>query len=161
MRKQPWFILAVVVAALLSLAFFAGACGGDGEEDGDGDGPEPTAADGGAGGEVDVSMTEFAFDLSADSVAAGTVSFNLTNDGTIQHDFLVIKTDEAPDKLPYDDETFQEKIDDVDLIGRVEEALEAGDSGILEFDLDAGSYVLICNIATHYEGGMHSAFTVE
>jgi len=40
------------------------------------------------------------------------------------------------------------------------EDIEAGTSPTLTVDLDAGSYVLICNITGHYDAGMHTALTV-
>jgi len=30
----------------------------------------------------------------------------------------------------------------------------------LQTNLEAGSYVIICNLPAHYESGMHTAFTV-
>jgi uncharacterized cupredoxin-like copper-binding protein len=31
----------------------------------------------------------------------------------------------------------------------------------LTFDLDAGAYVLICNVPTHYEQGMRGTVTLD
>ena len=37
----------------------------------------------------------------------------------------------------------------------------AGETASDTFTLEAGEYVLICNIAGHYAGGMFTGFTVE
>jgi uncharacterized cupredoxin-like copper-binding protein len=47
-----------------------------------------------------------------------------------------------------------------ELIGEIE-SIGAGDIEVLNVMLDAGNYALICNIAGHYEQGMHASFVVE
>jgi uncharacterized cupredoxin-like copper-binding protein len=39
--------------------------------------------------------------------------------------------------------------------------LNKGDSKDLTVDLKPGKYVVICNLPTHYQLGMHAAFTVK
>ena len=34
-------------------------------------------------------------------------------------------------------------------------------SELVTAELTAGAYVLICNVASHYQSGMHTAFTVQ
>ena len=47
------------------------------------------------------------------------------------------------------------------LIGRIDESdLGAGEAASATFDLAPGKYVLICNLADHYEGGMYASFEV-
>jgi uncharacterized cupredoxin-like copper-binding protein len=58
-----------------------------------------------------------------------------------------------------------------DIVDEIEEdQLQAGDSASLDVDLEAGSYVLLCNLVeteesgeteSHYAEGMHTDFTVE
>ena len=58
--------------------------------------------------------------------------------------------------------------DQVDLIDEIE-PFAVGTRAAIALDLEAGAYLLICNIAeeedgtieSHYELGMHTAFTVE
>ncbi len=40
------------------------------------------------------------------------------------------------------------------------EDIAGGSSESLTVKLDAGKYVLICNLPSHYEQGMHTGFTV-
>ena len=43
---------------------------------------------------------DFASSLDQTSVASGDVTFHITNEGSSTHEFVVFKTDLAPDKLP-------------------------------------------------------------
>jgi uncharacterized cupredoxin-like copper-binding protein len=127
--------------------------------------PEPRPDD---ATEVDVTLTEFAIEPSATSAPAGNVYFLVANDGPNDpHEFVVIKSDLAPDALPVEDGKVPE--DEVDFIDEIE-PFAVGSTGSITLDLEAGSYVLICNIVeveadgkieSHYEEGMRAAFTVE
>ena len=97
---------------------------------------------------------------SEDSAAAGTVTFNTTSDGQIFHNLRVIATDLDPDALPVDDATFTVDESQVDVVGSIAD-LDPGDAEELTVELEAGNYVLICNIPTHYDIGMTVGFTVE
>ena len=124
--------------------------------------PEPTAA--AAETSVDVSLNDqpaFVVEPSIDSVSAGAVTFNVSNDGAIPHNLRVIATDLAPDSLPTDDATFTADEAQLDVVASTTQDLLAGDTEELTVDLEAGNYVLICNFPTHYDVGMRVAFTVE
>lgn len=163
------FRLVLSILALLSLALFV-ACGDDDDDDDGGDDGGATTAAGGEGTEVAVGLQEFAINLDIDSGPAGAFTFNITNEGPDDiHEFVVFKTDLAPDALPTaDDGTVDEEGEGVELEGEVEDvAVDANET--LELDLEAGKYVFICNIAeehegeleVHYELGMRTGFTVE
>jgi uncharacterized cupredoxin-like copper-binding protein len=51
----------------------------------------------------------------------------------------------------------EDKVDGIDEA----EDIAPGTTATLTTDLKAGSYVIICNLPTHYESGMHAAFTVD
>ena len=162
MGKKRLFILVGAVIAILSLAFLAAACGEDEEGDGAetppaGETPPETPA-----GEttVDISLVEFDLILSTDTVPAGTVTFNLSNDGAAVHNLRVVKTDLAPDALPYNEDDFMVDESQVDVSASSED-IDVGETGVVTADLEAGSYVLICNIPTHYEADMYTTFTVQ
>ena len=40
-------------------------------------------------------------------------------------------------------------------------SIPAGKSAAVTIDLTAGKYVFICNVAGHYQLGMHTGFTVD
>ena len=122
------------------------------------------------GGEVEVTLQEFSITLGAESVPAGDVTFNVTNEGPNDpHEFVVFQTDLAPDALPTaEDGSVDEAGEGVTLIDEIED-IAVDDSPTLTVPLEAGSYVFICNIVeeeegaleSHYQEGMRVGFTVE
>lgn len=121
---------------------------------------------GGDGG-VGATLKDFEIDLAETSATAGEVTFNIKNDGPSEHEFVVFKTDLAPDALPtIEDDNGLTLVDeegagpDLELIDEAEAI--APDSSIdLTVTLDAGSYVIICNVPDHYAQGMHAGFTAN
>ena len=157
------------VAALAVLFLVAAACSSD--DDGGSTGSTGgTAGTGststGGGTSVDVTVQEFAVLPAQESAPAGEVTFNVTNTGPEDtHEFVVFKTDLAPDALPTaPDGSVDEEGEGLELIDEIED-IEVGDTPSLTVSLDPGSYVLICNIVesgeVHYTSGMRTAFTVE
>jgi len=156
----------VSAAAVLSLVS-AGCSSSNGAES---TGASGTSASGGSGaaGAVDVTLQEYAIIPGAASATAGTVTFDVTNTGPDDvHEFVVIKTDLAPDALPTNkDGTVDEEAAGLEPQGEVED-VAVGDTQSLTLDLSAGNYVFICNIyeddthESHYQEGMRVAFTVD
>jgi uncharacterized cupredoxin-like copper-binding protein len=73
----------------------------------------------------------------------------------------VFKTDLPPDQLPTnEDGDVDEEGEGVEAIDEVED-IAGGSDAELTVNLDAGSYVVICNLPGHYRQGMHAAFTVS
>lgn len=90
------------------------------------------------------------------TVPAGPVTIKLSNKGIIQHEMVVLKTDEPIDGLVVGDD---HKVSEDASVGEVGE-IGAGTSGTVTLDLIPGNYALVCNIALHYGLGMRTAFTV-
>jgi uncharacterized cupredoxin-like copper-binding protein len=152
MRKQHALLAVLFVALLVAMT----SCSGD--DDGGG-----TTADGdsGEGTTVDVVEKDFAIAPSPTDASAGTVAFAVTNEGPSTHEFVVFQTDLAPEDLPLaDDGTVDEEGEGLTSVDEIED-IAPGDTPTLEVSLDAGSYVLICNIPGHYGQGMHAGFTVS
>ena len=118
---------------------------------------------------VEVTLEEWAVVLSVSDVPAGAVTFEVTNDGPNDiHEFVVVRTDLAPSELPTDEDgAVLEDGDGMEVIDEIED-LVVGSTETLALDLEAGKYVLICNIVeedageteSHYAMGMRTAFTV-
>ena len=112
---------------------------------------------GGPDGDLSATEKDFSIDLGASSAPAGSVTFNISNEGPSTHEFVIIKTDDAPDALPVKDNEVQE--DGLNVVDEQED-IAPSTTGVLQTNLEAGSYVIICNLPAHYESGMHTAFTV-
>ncbi len=144
--------MAVVIAA------GAAAC----SDDNDGD------SDGGTAGSsvVNLDLFEYRIVPDLDAVAAGSVTFNASNVGGAAHDLVIIRTDLAPDALPAgEDGAVEESGAGIAVIGRIGEFAAQSDASIT-VDLEAGSYVLICNIVegdalSYYQEGMYRALTIR
>ncbi len=125
---------------------------------------EPVGDPASADTTVTLSLDEWSIQPSRDSVPAGAIAFDAENDGTMPHEVVVVKAD-SPDALPTTDNGgFDEgAIPDDQLIGEIE-PFPAGQDCTGVFDLQPGSYVLLCNISegdlNHFAKGMVATFTV-
>jgi uncharacterized cupredoxin-like copper-binding protein len=107
------------------------------------------------------SVKEWEVDIDAVGATAGDVTFTMTNSGTIQHEFLVVKTDIADGKIPLGaDNRFSEEGEGLAVIDEIPE-WNIKETKTLTVKLDPGNYQLLCNIEGHYANGMHTAFVVS
>jgi plastocyanin len=88
---------------------------------------------------VTVNAVDFDFELSEDSYAAGTYTFEVTNTGNMPHNFVVEKDGE-------------------DVAGT--EVLQPGGTATLEVTLEEGDYFFYCGVGQHRANGMETAVTV-
>ena len=123
--------------------------------------PEPTATPTPAVTAVSVELGEYYVTPSVASVPAGTVDFTITNVDRRDHVFILIKTDLAPDALVMAGTAADPAASGTVLGAIPREELGPGATVDASFELEAGSYVLICNRGSHYSRGMTTAFTVE
>lgn len=162
MRRSLMLVMVAAGALVLS------ACGG-GSSDQGADTGAAIPSEGNGGNTIAVSLGESGPDsmylrLSQDTVAAGSVTFVVTNEGQKEHEFIVIQTDTPAGDFPllpesedadhnFDEEAVGTALDEV-------EALAAGDTGEITLTLEPGHYALVCNIRPHYEEGMWADFEV-
>ncbi|MBI4493858.1 MAG: copper-binding protein [Chloroflexi bacterium] len=119
---------------------------------------EAEAADPGA---VQIALSEWAVAPSVATVSAGAVTIQATNQGQLEHELVLLRTDLAPDALPLQaDGTRVDEDAAGEGVGEIED-LEAGTTGADTFDLAPGTYVLICNVPGHYQAGMVATLQVE
>jgi len=127
---------------------------------------------GSAGTTVTATLKEWEIKLSSGDLKAGDIQINFTNNGDKEHEFLVRKTDLAPDKLPLvtsgeDKGRVDEESSQLTEVGNTSEiaVLPPGSTGLsLRLTLQPGHYVVFCNLHVndlfHYKKGMHTEFTV-
>ncbi|MGH2559247.1 MAG: cupredoxin domain-containing protein [Thermomicrobiales bacterium] len=90
------------------------------------------------GNTVDVTLTEFAIDAPT-TVAAGAVTFVVTNAGAIEHNF---------------------EIEGQGIEEEFAEDLQPGETGELTLTLEPGAYEVYCPVGNHAEQGMEIELTV-
>lgn len=128
---------------MLSLALFACA---------------PAAAVDVSGAQVIVELRDYTVKTSVPSVPAGKVKIGIRNLAGMVHDLVVLKTETAIDKLPIDGGSAKAK--EEGKVGGIE-SIGAGRVTALTLDLVPGNYILLCNVAGHYQLGMRTAFKVD
>ena len=172
---RPVRMLVVLGVAVLSVS--VAACGGD-------DDSSTSAADKGTVVNIALGESGLTYFVRPDqtTVEAGTVTFAVTNEGELTHEFVVYSNldNVATSDLPINAEEDEANLVEENIIGAAPYATppivpsdkEPGDAdhripgggwgAELTVDLAAGEYILLCNQSGHYTGGkQYSAFTVE
>jgi len=124
--------------------------------------PSPSAST------VGVTLQEWAVVVDDASVPAGEITFSVTNDGPNDvHEFVILRTDLDPGDLPVDEHgAVTEAGEGIEVVDEIED-IPVGETQEVSVELEAGSYVLLCNIYSadeneaHYAEGMRIAFLVE
>lgn len=93
------------------------------------------------------------------AVPTGDFRFELSNADGVRHSFVVVRTDLEGEDLPLANGRVDLE-EAGELVGTVETVLPGGSQG-RTFSLPPGRYVLYCDIAGHYEGGMYYTLVVE
>ena len=99
------------------------------------------------------------------------MTFVVKNDGTIEHEAVVLKTNVPFDKLPItyggdppapvDDRCRTRSSEDTNIGETGDPNLKPGDTRTFTIKhMAAGDYVVVCNIAQHYAKGMRAALEV-
>jgi uncharacterized cupredoxin-like copper-binding protein len=158
----------LAISTVLVLALTGTACSNNDEGGGATTGGATTggattggATTGGAAGTVSVTLADFSVTPDPTSASAGEITFDIHNTASQTHEFVVFKTDLAPEDLPLNkDGDVDEEGKGVEHIDEVED-ITGGSDAQLPVNLETGSYVLICNLPGHYQSGMHAGFTVS
>lgn len=88
---------------------------------------------------IQVSGTDFAFRLPESELQPGRYSFDLTNDGNVEHNLV---------------------IDGPGVEDAATETIDPGQSSSVEAELQAGSYAFYCSVPGHRQAGMELDVTV-
>ncbi|MGH9212714.1 MAG: hypothetical protein ACRD2C_18900 [Acidimicrobiales bacterium] len=126
---------------------------------------------------TDITATNYAFDGIPDELPTGVTSFEMTNDGTDVHEFVLFRkndgvTQSAEDLLALPPE---EALQQVTQVG-FQDLVSPGDASYSVVDLAAGDYVAVCFLPVgmtseqepppadappHFTHGMFAEFTVS
>jgi len=126
---------------------------------------EPASTDAPAGdaqGAVAVSMVEWAVEAPTE-IAAGTVTFDVTNEGNFPHHFAIARGNSYEELPQAGGGAIDEAALGDDFLGRTAN-LDGGGVETIEFDLEPGNYVFFCNIAgtvSHAAQGQVLSVTVS
>jgi uncharacterized cupredoxin-like copper-binding protein len=131
-----------LVLITAAVAMVGSACGGSSGAGGDG---------------IEATLNDTSIQLSATDIASGDITFQVSNAGTLTHEFEVFATALADDALPVDESVVQSG--DLDDEGEVED-VAPGTTVDFDVTLAPGHYVAICNLPGHYQRGMHVGFSV-
>jgi len=106
-------------------------------------------------------VKEWKISTNTPSHVAGPITFYLDNQGNIDHEFVIIQTDTLAKDLVAKVDPATMRLDEELLTSPGEYGdLAAGVTGVVTIDLPAGHYVLMCNIADHYQLGMYADLEV-
>lgn len=127
----------LLLAGVGAVAILATGCGDDGGGDGADDAIEATA-------------TDFEFEPDDWTVPAGDFSLELTNDGAVDHEF-VIMNEEIDSEADFAEDLVLDEVE-----------APPGETVDYDFTVDeAGTYQVLCALEGHFDAGMEGTLTVE
>jgi uncharacterized cupredoxin-like copper-binding protein len=152
----------VAPALLATVAIAFAGCGGSDSSSSTTE--TVTTGGGGAGGKaLEVKMGDYFFSPADATAKAGPTVIEAPNEGTVEHELVVFKSEMDPAKLPTEanGEVNEEKMDKIaESAGEIPD-VEAGDTKTGNFELTPGKYVIFCNLPGHYAQGMYGTLTVK
>ncbi|MDH5606638.1 MAG: cupredoxin domain-containing protein [Anaerolineae bacterium] len=86
--------------------------------------------------QVQVTLTEWGINLDISEVPAGEVIFTVSNQGLLEHNFLIEGTEIQLDLIPVNSQA------------------------AITVNLEPGRYMILCSLPGHEEAGMRTEFTV-
>jgi uncharacterized cupredoxin-like copper-binding protein len=163
-----------VLLGIASLSLAVASCGDDNDTEGPADRGEVISA------ELGESGPKFFVRPEKNTADSGTVTFAVTNMGKLYHEFIVYSNADGidPGDLPVNEEGEADLVEE-NIVGEAPYATppivppdkEPGDAdhriraegwgAELTVDLEAGKYILLCNLAGHYSAGQYAAFTAQ
>jgi uncharacterized cupredoxin-like copper-binding protein len=133
---------ALLLAGIIGAGFILSACGGS---------PAGPVT-------VNVTASEYKFESSMTNFKVGVpYHFVVTNQGTMEHEFMIIK--------PEPSSVGSEQLDS-DALAHIEEAdLQPGETQSVDYTFlqayPEGSLEFACHLPDHYEKGMHTSIVVK
>ena len=109
-----------------------------------------------SGGAVSVLLVEWKLLPAQITVRAGRVTFVVRNDGTMDHEFLVLHSDRHHHSLSVKEGRALEtgRVGEIPLIPK-------GTTKRMTLKVPRGKYVLLCNMLGHYQAGQYASLRVR
>ena len=161
MRSRTWLLVAGV--GVVAGVVFAGCGSSKGSDVGTSASAGSQSTTTSSANSLTVKMGDFSFTPSAPTVKAGPLKITTPNDGQVEHELVLLKTDQNAASLPvHGNEVDEEGLESkgVENAGEIEE-VGAGQTKSNDFKLTPGKYVMICNVPGHYKLGMYGTITVN
>jgi uncharacterized cupredoxin-like copper-binding protein len=159
--------LLVGIAAIAITAIFTVGCGSDNSSttstENESESAAATGGDGnGAEATLSIAMGDFFFAPKNTTAKAGPTTIEAPNEGSVEHELVLFKTNMNPAKLPTEagGGVDEEKMDQVAEEGGEIPDVEGGETKSNKFNLTPGRYVIFCNLPGHYAQGMYGTLTV-
>jgi uncharacterized cupredoxin-like copper-binding protein len=147
-RTTPRLAVAFAGLAIAGIVAFVLLSGGSGTKSS----PVTKPA---AAGPVTVRLTDFKISPSASTVSAGKVTFAATNTGKVEHEMVVVRTDQHPSQLLHG-----ARASEAGSVGEISET-KPGAAKRVTLNLKPGHYLLLCNVPGHFKAGMFKNFIVK
>ncbi len=98
--------------------------------------------------------------VAAGAMHAGKVDLTIANNGTVQHELLIFKSNRDPAAYPTDPAgNIKEEGAGVSLVSDGDN-IDPGGSQTRAVDLTPGKYLFVCNIPGHFTQGMYELVIV-
>ncbi len=108
---------------------------------------------------VQVSLGQYEMSASPASAKAGEIVFVVSNNAEVLvHEFVVVRSELGAGELTVGPDGIVDE-SQMDVKDEIED-MEPGAIVELKVTLEAGHYILLCNIEDHYGLGMHADFNV-
>ena len=115
--------------------------------------PEEASGEG-----IEVGLNEWKVIVEAPSVGAGSTKLEGENEGKVEHELVVLKTDTKAADLEVDGAVA--KVEGEEL-GEAT-GIAPGEKGEVTVELESGQhYILLCNLPGHYQQGMYTDLDVQ
>ena len=115
-----------------------------------------SAAETASGSQVSVSLVEWKLLPGQITARAGRVTFVVRNDGTMDHEFLVLRSDRHHHSLAV-------KTGRAVETGRLAKIplIRKGTTESITLNVPRGKYILLCNMLGHYQAGQYASLQVR
>jgi uncharacterized cupredoxin-like copper-binding protein len=107
-----------------------------------------------------ISERDFKITAASYQLPAGDVDLSVTNHGPDAHELIVVRETDTGPPMRADGLTVNEDAVDSSTLGSLEPG-EPGGVRHLRVHLTPGRYILFCNMAGHFLGGMHTELVVH